>query len=339
MRSIRSARVLCRLISRPGVVQDACRHGRSRGVRFRRCFSTEPGATTLGTYLQRCGANWGDAYDVEPVRDSGAGLFSWRAEMPPERLAGLRPGDLLESPTFPLPSGCRGRFQLFPLGDTQEANGICSLWLCADAPVLENFQLRLGRVSRDSGASAFCSLEEALADGFMEVSLQLDAQSSVASPPEVEQSLFIEELQRAEWQLFQASRLKDAAVVQPLSSPPFRFHHVLLGDMYLELLPGVPHKEHCLVMFRCRVPTMQLQVTLSVGTSFSKTLIALGKATIEEDLKQQSFLQVNLGAPGVLAEDGSLTVRCQLDKVLAIPRSLQEMIPKLDERANWPKRI
>eukprot|EP00913_Durusdinium_trenchii_P024867 g23341.t1 len=242
--------------------------------------------------------------------------------MPPERLAGLRPGDLLESPTFPLPSGCRGRFQLFPLGDTQEANGICSLWLCADAPVLENFQLRLGRVSRDSGASAFCSLEEALADGFMEVSLQLDAQSSVASPPEVEQSLFIEELQRAEWQLFQASRLKDAAVVQPLSSPPFRFHHVLLGDMYLELLPGVPHKEHCLVMFRCRVPTMQLQVTLSVGTSFSKTLIALGKATIEEDLKQQSFLQVNLGAPGVLAEDGSLTVRCQLDKVLAIPRSL-----------------
>eukprot|EP00435_Cladocopium_sp_Y103_P020495 s1379_g5.t1 len=293
-----------------------------------RSFSSTPGRTTLGAYLERCGANWGDAYDVEPVQEA-PGRFTWRAEMPPERLAGLRAGDMLESPTFQLPGGCRGRFQLFPLGDSDSlAEGLCSLFLCADAPVLENFQLRLGRVTRDSGASEFCRLEdraagaganfkqkkkvawgndtgepknvtretlvqetdcslvvkEALADGFMEVSLELEQRPDVPfEPPEVEQSLFIEELQRAEWQLFQASRLKKAAVVQPLSSPPFRFHHVLLGDMYLELLPGVPHPEHCVVMFRCRVPTMRLQVTLSVGTSFSKTIIALGKSTLEDE--------------------------------------------------------
>lgn len=306
----------------------------------RRSFSSTPGRTTLGAYLERCGANWGDAYDVEPIQEA-SGRFTWRAEMPPERLAGLRAGDMLESPTFQLQGGCRGRFQLFPLGDSDSlAEGLCSLFLCADAPVLEHFQLRLGRVTRDSGASEFCRLEEALQDGFMEVSLELEQRPDVPfEPPEVEQSLFIEELQRAEWQLFQASRLKKTAMVQPLSSPPFRFHHVLLGDMYLELLPGVPHPEHCVVMFRCRVPTMRLQVTLSVGTSFSKTIIALGKSTMEEDLKSGSFLQVNLEAPGVLADDGSLTVHCKLDQVLAIPRSLQEMIPKLDERANWPKRI
>lgn len=54
--------------------------------------------------------------------------------MPPGRLAGLRPGDMLESPTFPLPGGCRGRFQLFPKGDSDSlAKGVCSLWLCATA--------------------------------------------------------------------------------------------------------------------------------------------------------------------------------------------------------------
>ena len=307
-----------------------------------RSFSSTPGGTTLGAYLERCGANWGDAYDVEPVQqDAESRRFTWRIEMPPQRLAGLRPGDMLESPTFPLPGGCRGRFQLFPLGDSvdQVGEGLCSLYLCADAPVLENFQLRLGRVTRGNGASEFCRLEEALADGFMDISLELEAHQVASSAPKVEQSLFIEELQRAEWQLFQASSLKNAKLVQPISSPPFRFHHVLLGDMYLELLPGVPHPEHCVMMFRCRVPTMQLQVTLSVGTSFSKTIVALGKSTMEEDLKQGSFLQVNLEAPGVLAEDGSLTVHCKLDQVLAIPRSLRELIPKLDERANWPKRI
>ncbi|CAJ1362018.1 unnamed protein product [Effrenium voratum] len=109
--------------------------------------------------------------------------------------------------------------------------------------------------------------------------------------------------------------------------------------MYLELVPGVQHPELCAVLFRCRVPTMQLQVTLSVGSSFSRTLVAQGKATLEEDLLAGHFLQVNLDAPGVLAEDGSLTVQCKLDEVVTIPQSLAQMIPALDQRVNWPKRI
>merc|ERR1712157_18781 len=117
------------------------------------------------------------------------------------------------------------------------------------------------------------------------------------------------------------------------SSPPFRFHHVLLGDMYLELLPGVPHPEHCTVFFRCRVPTMKLRVGIAVGTSFSKSFVALGKSTYEDDLKAGNCLQVNIDAPGVLGPDGSLTVRCALEEVATIPATLRDMIPKLDERA------
>merc|ERR1712083_325291 len=120
-----------------------------------------------------------------------------------------------------------------------------------------------------------------------------------------------------------------------VSSPPFRFHHVLLGDMYLELLPGVPHPEHCTVFFRCRVPTMRLQVDITAGNSFSKSFEALGRTTAEDDLRAGSFLQVNLDAPGVLESDGSLLVRCALEKVVQIPANLRELIPKLDERASW----
>merc|ERR1712014_191047 len=124
---------------------------------------------------------------------------------------------------------------------------------------------------------------------------------------------------------------------QLISSPPFRFHHVLLGDFYLELLPGFPYRESCVILFRSRVPTMQLQISLSVGSAFSKTILALGKSSVEDDLKAASYLQVNLGAPGVIAEDGSLTVSCKLEEVVSIPAQLRGMIPKLNERTKWPK--
>merc|ERR1712217_193182 len=90
-------------------------------------------------------------------------------------------------------------------------------------------------------------------------------------------------LEQAEWQIFQVKQRLSAGEL--VTSPPFRFHHVLLGDMYLELLPGVPHPEHCTIFFRCRVPTMQLRVGIAVGTSFSKSFVALGKSTYEDDLK------------------------------------------------------
>mmetsp|Transcript_17145 Transcript_17145/g.30063 ORF Transcript_17145/g.30063 Transcript_17145/m.30063 type:complete len:359 (+) Transcript_17145:32-1108(+) len=302
--------------------------------------------TVLGQYLQSCGAVWGDAYEVDAVAvDESRGTYSWRVHLPEERLASLRPGEALESPTFQLPNGGRGRFQVFPKGDAEkaEASGFCSLWLCADTRNLGKVQLKLGSSEvRSSGASEFCRLEEALANDGIEVSLQVEQAVPPLEPVKVEQSLRLTGLELAEWQLFQATRLKTEAATstdQVISSPPFRFHHVLLGDMYLELLPGAPHPEHCLVFFRCRVPTMQLRVNLSVGSAFSKSVIALGRSTVQDDLVAQSYLQVNLDAPGVLSEDGSLNVRCSLEEVMQIPLALRDMIPKLDERANWPKRI
>lgn len=308
------------------------------------CTRSFSSGTALGEYLERCGAIWGDAYEVEPVSTSEDGrTFVWRVDMPPERLKALRRGDPLDSPTFVLPGGCRGRFQLFPRGDSDSSvDGFCSLWLCSDSQSESRIQLRLGdSKGRQSGASDFCRLEDALKNDVLEVSLTLDGVSNEEQPPEVEQSLLLTALKRAEWQLYRAERFftGSAKGSEVISSPPFRFHHVLLGDMYLEMVPAFPHQRHCALLFRCRVPTMKLRITLGVGSSFSKTLIAVGRSTVQEDLKSANFLQVNMDAPGVLATDGSLTVTCTLDEVVAIPGQMTEMIPKLDERANWPKRI
>lgn len=246
----------------------------------------------------------------------------------------------------------RARFQLFPKGDTEVANpGSCSLWLCTDSPTRVPIRLRVGSVERDGGSSDFCVLEDALRDGVLEVSISTadgsegarsqssDAASAGASDAAaVQQSLQLTALTLAEWRLFGAAELFRAGSL--VSSPPFRFHHVLLGDMYLELQPGVPHAEHCALFFRCRVPTMRLRVKLEVGEgNFSKSFEAVGKSTGDADLKAGRCLQVNLSAPSVLEKDGSLVVRAALEEVVAIPAALRDMIPRLDERASWPKRL
>merc|ERR1712039_404967 len=162
--------------------------------------------------------------------------------------------------------------------------------------------------------SDFCQLTDVLKDGTIEVALQLPEEppeADTADPVVVQQSLQLTGLQLAEWRVFGIAdllRRPPAAGIEGnlVSSPPFRFHHVLLGDMYLELLPGVPHPGHCLVLFRSRVPTMKLQVEISVGDAFSKSFISLGRTTPGDDLNTDSFLQVNLDASGVLEADGSL---------------------------------
>eukprot|EP00439_Symbiodinium_sp_Y106_P068214 s142_g11.t1 len=80
--------------------------------------------------------------------------------------------------------------------------------------------------------------------------------------------------------------------------------------------------------------TTKIAMTMA-STAFSKTLMSEGTATIQDNLVAGQYLQVNLRAPGVLAEDGSLTVQCALDQVVSMPRQLEEMIPRLDERAAW----
>lgn len=295
--------------------------------------------------MEACGAIWADAAEVHEVVASEDGqALTWRVDLPAERLATLQSGEPLESKPFSLGSrGVSARFQLFPKGDTLASGaGSCSLWLCTDSREQIPVRLRLGGVERDGGASDFARLEDVIRDGVLEVGVSLGAQggsdAAAAVAPVVQQSLQLTGLQLAEWRLFDAAKLSQAGGL--VSSPPFRFHHVLLGDMYLELQPGAPHPEFCALFFRCRVPTMRLRVKLEVGSgSFSKALEAKGKSSAEADLKEGRCLQVNLSAPGVVEPDGSIVVRAALEEVVAIPAALRDMIPRLDERASWPKRL
>jgi len=230
---------------------------------------------------------------------------------------------------------------------------MCSLWLWTDQDQkdLGRFHLRLGTTERSGGASEFCRLEDVLINGMVEVSARLEAADPAAesegasaasdaaldAPIGATQSLQLTGLQLADWRIFRARRLLGSPDL--VTSPPFRFHHVLLGDMYLEMLPGQEHAELCTLFFRCRVPTMKLRVGLSVGATFSNSFESLGRNTPEDDLKKGACLQVNLKAPGVLTPEGDLAVRCVLEEVVSIPPALQDMIPKLDERAAWPKRL
>jgi len=308
----------------------------------RRCCGSSS-ATNLGKYLMRYGGNsWDQLTEVHQVQASPDGrAFRWQVNLPEERLAAMRRGESIESPPFALGPGGRARFQFFPKGDSDTSTeGMCSLWLCTDSYERAPLKLALGSTVRDSGSSEFCRLQDALKGNAVEVSLLLDAAGGeeLAGPQvQVEQSLQLTGLEMAEWRIFRASTsLRRGELVV---SPPFRFHHVLLGDMYLELLPGVPHDEHCSILFRCRVPTMKLRVGVSAGDAFARSFEALGKSTPEFDLQVGACLQVNLDAPGVMDSDGSLKVRCILEEVVQIPPALRDMIPKLDERALWPKRL
>lgn len=299
--------------------------------------------TRLGAYLEACGAIWADASQVHDVVASEDGRrVTWRVDLPPERLATLRPGDPLESPPFEFGGeGTRARLQLFPKGDYgASGEGVCSLWLCTDDRALAPVRLRLGDTERPGGSSDFARLEDVLRDGVLEVGLEMadDSPSTSVQGPIVQQSLQMTGLEVAEWRLFNVDKLlKDRRL---FSSPPFRFHHVLLGDMYLELRPGVPYEEHCVLFFRCRVPRMRLRVHLEVGGgAFAKSFEAMGRSNEELDLKDGRCLQVNLSAPNVLDASGALLVRASLEEVVAVPNTLQDLIRRQDERASWPKRL
>lgn len=320
-----------------------------------RRFVSTKASTHLGAYLERCGATWGQA---QPSEEALAGVdtqappevvvseegrcFTWALDLPPSRLASLRRGDALESPAFPLgDERHRGRLQFFPKGDGLGSEGFCSLWLWTDYRDLGAVRLRLGGVEKDGGASDYCKLEDVWQGGKLEAGLRVDpvsiAPSGASGAGLLQQSLQMTGLQAAEWQIFNIKEVMSSPNL--VSSAPFRFHHVLLGDMYLELLPGENSPDFCTLFFRCRVPTMKMQVHLAVGTSFSKSFVSEGRATHQEDLQHDRCMQVNLDVPGVLGAGDVLTVRCTLEQLVSVPRNLQEMMPKLDERALWPKRL
>mmetsp|Transcript_207 Transcript_207/g.456 ORF Transcript_207/g.456 Transcript_207/m.456 type:complete len:380 (+) Transcript_207:66-1205(+) len=318
------------------------RRGYSRG-------SSSMVGTQLGAYLQQCGATWDAAPKVHAVMASDDNrTFWWKVDLPVEHLQRIQRGDPLESPPFSLGSRHRARFQFYPRGDNDcSVGGMSSLWLWTDSRKPLRTRLRVGSTEREGGASEFCELQHALQDGQLQVALSLDGEPSMEEErgdgaehderESVQQSLQITGLQMAEWQVFGMQQVLESD--QFVTSAPFRFHHVLLGDMYLELRPNVPYNGHCTVFFQCRVPTMKLLVTITVGDTFSKSFESQGRSTHEADLASGNCLGVNLSAPGVLRPDGSLAVRCSLEEVVNIPANLRNLIPKLDERAQWPKRL
>lgn len=338
----------CVVLARGPLGSSASSGHSSSRVQRRNCAAEATGPpprTRLGAYLEKCGAVWSEVVDVHEVEvDEGKRRFSWRVDLPPDRLAAVRHGEPFDSPSFPLPNGGLGRFQLFPRGDANcRAEGFVSLWLCSDTQ-MGPFKLRLGSLEKPAGSSEFARLEDALEDNRLDVTLELQdlevSAQETRDRVEVEQSLQLTGLQSAEWTLYQPERLmQHGGATALLSSPPFRFHHVLLGDMYLEILAGAPHAKHCTIFFRCRVPTMKLKVGLAVGSAFSKSFVAKGRSTPDADIKAGDCLQVNLAAPGVLGDNGVLVVRCDLEEVVTIPATLRDMIPKLEERALWPKRL
>eukprot|EP00811_Abedinium_folium_P002878 NODE_12648_length_1212_cov_3.655300.p1 GENE.NODE_12648_length_1212_cov_3.655300~~NODE_12648_length_1212_cov_3.655300.p1 ORF type:complete len:363 (+),score=126.82 NODE_12648_length_1212_cov_3.655300:109-1089(+) len=317
------------------------RIARGGAIAGQRAQSTEA-TTQVGAHLERCGAVWGKAAAVPPVETSAdSKTFSWRLELPPEILETFRQGEMIESQAFAIAPNSIARFQLYPKGDAGcKAKGMCSLWLLSDQDTLDGLRLRIGDTVRPAGHSEFCEL----ADGVVDVGLELTTLLQPMPRPRVRQSLQLTGLQQADWRIYSLRDLYQHASVggagaELVTSPPFRFHHVLLGDMYLEMVLGLPYPTHCTFFFQCRVPTMQLRVSLQVGDFFKRSFVAAGRRTRVEDLREDNCLQVNLAAPGVLTAEGDLIIQCTLEEVISLPQNLHHMIPQLDARTKWPKRI
>merc|ERR1712032_437461 len=105
--------------------------------------------------------------------------------MGPERLATIRRGEALESPSFDLKSGGRGRFWLFPKGDTDcRTEGMCSFWLWTDEKDLGGrLRMLLGNIEGEAGASEFCLLQDAMkgSDDMLEVGLRIEESAASSS--------------------------------------------------------------------------------------------------------------------------------------------------------------
>lgn len=297
--------------------------------------------TQFGAYLERSGTAGGDALEVPDVIISSDNCsFSWHFDLPQNFLSTSRSGMVIQSPPFNLGSGSQARFQFYPKGDSEcQTQGMCSLWVLTDHQELSDLRLSINDIMRTSGSSEFCSLKDAVRGGVVEVRLELTKRVAPQKPPPSRQSLQLTGLQLAQWKVYQLDELLGKTPTALVTSQPFRFHHVLLGDMYLEAFLGVPYPEYCTLFFQCRVPTMKLQVDMEAGSAFQKSFVASGMSSHQLDQMNGNCLQVNLAAPGVLNPDGDLTVRCRLEKVISLPANLQHMIPQLDARAKWPKRL
>lgn len=114
-----------------------------------------------------------------------------------------------------------------------------------------------------------------------------------------------------------------ATMNEPLVSPPFRLHHVLLGDMWFELHPNTPHPRYASIFFRIGQPELVMQVRVKVGP-FDTTLNVTGGADIDDARKTESFLAANLEVPTVWSdlENGELNIIVELMNIVRLPKGL-----------------
>ena len=132
----------------------------------------------------------------------------------------------------------------------------------------------------------------------------------------------------------------------PLISTPFRLHHVLLGDFWLELHPNTPYPNFASVLFKCGYPGLVVQANVSVvGASApdadgvttpvvycEKTITSTGQTPTEEDMKAGAFLSANFGEglaaspsePTCWSGAGEIMIMVKVDRILQMPSNLKE---------------
>jgi len=114
-----------------------------------------------------------------------------------------------------------------------------------------------------------------------------------------------------------------ATMNEALISPPYRLHHVLLGDMWFELHPNTPHPRYASIFFRIGQPELVMQVRVRVGP-FDKILTVSGGSDIDEARRTEQFLATNLEAPNVWSDlnNGELEITAELVNIAALPKGL-----------------
>lgn len=123
-------------------------------------------------------------------------------------------------------------------------------------------------------------------------------------------------------------------------STPFRLHHVLLGDFWLEFVPHTPNPGYGSVFFKCGYPDLGVKVNLQLlgpegdssssespePSNFSKEFVSLGRASIKEDIDAGAYLSVNFNQADSWAGDGEIRVKAQLRELVKLPGKLRGVV-------------
>ncbi|CAD7957918.1 unnamed protein product [Amoebophrya sp. A25] len=122
------------------------------------------------------------------------------------------------------------------------------------------------------------------------------------------------------------TRSSSTSLREPLVSTPFRLFHVGLGDFWLEFLPMHPHRNFGTLFFRLGYPDLAVRATLSVGSSFRKSVVVTGRSALEEDLEKDACLQVNFDVADAWdTANSGLSFKVELEEILNLPPKLRDL--------------